>query len=218
MKKYTAEAIGTFGLVFFGTGAIVVDEITRGAVTHIGVSMTFGLIVLSMIFGFGDISGAHLNPAVTIGFWSSGRFPGREVLPYILSQSIGAIGASVLLLLLFPQSATLGMTNPAGSAIQSFILEIVLTFFLMLVIMSVSEGSKEKGMFAAIAIGSVIMLEALFAGPVSGASMNPARSLGPAVMMGRYNTLWIYLLAPPLGSLIAVITWRFFRKDRIPPS
>jgi aquaporin Z len=216
MKKYAAEAIGTFGLVFCGTGAIIINEITGGAVTHVGISLTFGLIILSMIFAIGDISGAHLNPAVTIGFWSSGKFSGKAVLPYILSQCAGAAAASGLLAVLFPESSTLGMTIPFGSSLQSFVLETILTFFLMLVVMSVAEGSKEKGLFAGIAIGAVITLEALFAGPISGASMNPARSLGPAIMMGKYEHLWIYLVAPVLGSLTAVLTWRLFREPEGP--
>lgn len=206
MKAYFAEAVGTFCLVFAGTGAIVIDTVSGGAITHVGVAMTFGLIVLAMIYTVGDVSGAHLNPAVTIGFTIAGRFAARGVLPYILSQCAGAFAASGLLRALFPGNATLGATLPAGSAMQSFILETVLTAMLMFVILCVSIGAKEKGITAGIAVGSVIALEAMFAGPICGASMNPARSLAPAVVSGHLEHLWIYLLAPVLGALLAVPT------------
>lgn len=176
--------------MFAGTGAIVIDQASGGAITHVGVALTFGLIVLAMIYTVGDISGAHLNPAVTIGFWSARRMSGREVLPYITSQTIGAILASGLLRFLFPENKLLGATLPAGSEMQSFVLEAVLTFFLMLTILNVSTGLKEKGITAGIAVGSVIALEAMFAGPISGASMNPARSLAPALISGHFEHLW----------------------------
>jgi aquaporin NIP len=212
MKRYFAEILGTFALVFAGTGAIVIDEVSGGAITHVGVALTFGLIVLAMIYTVGDISGAHLNPAVTIGFWAARRLPGRDVLPYIASQITGAILASVLLRFLFPENKLLGATLPAGSEMQSFILEIVLTFFLMLTILNVSTGAKEKGVTAGIAIGAVIAFEAMFAGPVCGASMNPARSLAPALVSGHFEHLWIYLVAPPLGAVAAMLACRCVRE------
>ncbi len=216
MQKYVAEIIGTFALVFCGTGAIVINEITGGAVTHIGIAITFGLIVLSMIYTFGDVSGAHLNPAVTLGFWALRLFPVKELAPYIGSQITGALLASLLLRFLFPSSQNLGATLPAGSDWQSFVLEIVLSFLLMLVIIKVSHGAKETGWFAGIAIGSVVLLEAMFAGPISGASMNPARSLAPAVVSGNIGQVWIYLSAPILGALLAVLVGKtMFLKDRI---
>jgi aquaporin NIP len=208
MKKYYAEIIGTFGLVFAGTGAIIINDVSGGAITHAGIALTFGLIVLAMIYTVGDISGAHLNPAVTIGFWAARRMSGREVLPYIVSQIIGAILASGLLRFLFSENKLLGATLPAGSEMQSFILETVLTFFLMLTILNVSTGSKEKGITAGIAVGSVIALEAMFAGPICGASMNPARSLAPALVAGHFEHLWIYLVAPPLGAVAAMFGCR----------
>ena len=180
MKKLCAESFGTFGLVFAGTGAIIINEASHGAITHVGIALTFGLIILAMIYTFGDISGAHFNPAVTIGFWAARRLPGRDVAPYITSQCVGALLASGTLRFLFPDNVLLGATMPAGSELQSFVLEIILTFFLMLTILNVSTGAKEKGITAGIAVGSVIALEALFAGPICGASMNPARSLAPA--------------------------------------
>src|ERR1700681_3734060 len=181
MRKYTAEFIGTFALVFCGTGAVKIDEVTKGAVTHVGVAITFGLIVMAMIYAMGEKSGAHMNPAVTFAFFINGNFPGKEVLFYIISQLGGALVASLVLKLLFPDSVTLGASLPAGTAMQSFILEFILTFLLILVIVNVATGSKEQGLFAGMAIGSVVLLEAMFAGPVSGASMNPARSLAPAI-------------------------------------
>ena len=158
MKKISAEILGTFALVFAGTGAIVIDQVSSGAITHVGVALTFGLTVLAMIYTVGDISGAHLNPAVTVGFWAARRMSGREVLPYLASQFTGAILASGLLRFLFPEHKLLGATLPAGSEMQSFVLEAVLTFFLMLTILNVSTGSKEKGITAGIAVGSVIAL------------------------------------------------------------
>ena len=185
MKSLFAEFLGTAALVFAGTGAIIINDVSGGAITHAGIALTFGLIVLSMIYTFGDISGAHLNPAVTIGFWAARRFDGARVLPYVGAQIGGALAASLLLHALFPTHTTLGATLPADTVAQSFILEIVLTFILMLVILSVSTGAKEKGITAGIAIGAVIALEAMFAGPICGASMNPARSLAPALISGN---------------------------------
>lgn len=204
MKKYTAEAIGTFALVFAGTGAIVANDVSQGAVTHVGISITFGLIVMAMIYSIGDVSGAHINPAVTIAFWIGKRFDGKQVVPYITSQLLGAFAASGLLKLMFLQQQNLGATLPAGPWWQSFIFEIVLTFILMFVILNVSSGGKEKGIMAGAAIGSTVALEALFAGPICGASMNPARSIAPAVVSGQLDYFWIYLVAPVLGALLAI--------------
>jgi len=203
-QKLLAEALGTFTLVFAGTGAIVINEASGGAITHPGIALTFGLVVLAMIHTFGDVSGAHLNPAVTAAFAAAGRFPWRAVPGYLGAQMTGALAASGLLRFLFPQAATLGATLPAGPPMQSWVLELVLTAILMLTILSVSTGGKEKGITAGIAIGSVIALEALFAGPISGASMNPARSLAPALISGTLEHLWIYLTAPALGALLAI--------------
>jgi aquaporin Z len=175
------------------------------------VALTFGLVVMAMIHTFGDVSGAHMNPAVTLAFAVSGRFSWSAVAGYIVAQLAGAFAASGFLNLLFPSSPTLGATLPAGSVAQSFVLEIVLTAILMLTILSVSTGAREKGVNAAIAIGSVVGLEAMFAGPISGASMNPARSLAPAVMSGNFQHLWLYPVATVLGALIAVPLSRLVR-------
>jgi aquaporin Z len=212
VKKYAAEFIGTFALVFAGTGAIVVNEISHGAVTHVGIALTFGLVVLVMIYTLGDISGAHINPAVTIGFWFARRLSWREALPYVASQFAGAMAAAAMMKVLFPDARTLGATQPAGPAFQSFVLEVLLTALLMFVILGVSTGAREKGITAGIVVGSVIALAAMFAGPISGASMNPARSLGPALVSGQIASLWIYLSAPLVGSALAVIGCRCVRE------
>lgn len=210
-KKYIAEIIGTFAMVFCGTGAIIVNQQTNGVITHAGVACTWGLIVAAMIYALGNISGAHFNPAVTIGFWLAKAFPAKEILPYVLSQAIGAFVASIVLRILFPLNETLGASLPSGIVMQSFVLEIILTFFLMLVIMQVAQGSKEQGMFAGLAIGSVVLLEAMFAGPVCGASMNPMRSLAPAVISGHVEHLWVYLSAPFIGSALGVVLWKVMK-------
>jgi aquaporin NIP len=205
MNKLLAELLGTFTLVFAGTGAIVINSASQGVITHAGIALVFGLVVLAMIHTFGDVSGAHLNPAVTLAFAAAGRLAWRDVPGYLAAQAAGALAASSLLHFLFPQDSTfLGATLPAGDGMQSFVFEAVLTGILMLTILSVSTGAKEKGVTAGIAIGAVIALEAMFAGPVSGASMNPARSLAPALVSGHLEHLWIYLTAPVLGALAAV--------------
>jgi aquaporin NIP len=204
MRKLAAEGIGTFFLVFAGTGAIVINDVSGGAITHVGIALTFGLVVLALIHALGDVSGAHFNPAVTLGFVLARRFPLRAAGQYIAAQLLGAIAASACLKIMFPFHPNLGATIPRGGVEQSFILEAILTAFLMFVILCVSTGAKEKGLMAGVAIGAVIGLEALFAGPISGASMNPARSLAPAVMSGRLDAVWVYLIAPVLGALIAV--------------
>ncbi|MFZ3090884.1 MAG: aquaporin [Nitrospirota bacterium] len=212
MKKYIAEFFGTFALVFAGTGAIIINDVSGGVITHVGIALTFGLVVMAVIYAVGDISGAHLNPAVSFAFWASRRFPGRSVLPYIISQCSGALLASLTLRLLFMEHPTLGSTLPAGPVVQSFVMEIILTGFLIFVILNVSSGAKEKGLMAGIAVGAVVGLEALFAGPISGASMNPARSLAPALLSGNLNALWIYIAAPIFGSYLGVMACRGIRN------
>jgi len=206
-KKLAGECFGTFALVFAGTGAIVIDEVTGGGVSHIGIALTFGLIVLAMVYTLGDISGAHINPAVTIGFWAARRFDARKVLPYIVSQCVGAFLASAILRMLFPVNLTLGATIPAGPVLQSFILELILTALLMFAILGVSTGAREKGITAGIVVGSVIGLEAMFAGPICGASMNPARSFGPAFGMMHWQFHWMYWVAPIAGACAAALVY-----------
>ena len=214
IRKSVSEILGTFALVFCGTGAIVIDNVSHGAVSHVGVAVTFGLIVMAMIYGLGEVSGAHLNPAVSIAFALAGRLPAKALAPYIASQIVGALLASVVLRLLFPTDQLLGATIPAGSPWQSFVLELLLTYILMIVIINVATGPKEQGLFAGIAIGSVILLEAMFAGPICGASMNPARSLAPAIVSGHIEYLWVYLTAPVIGAALAIPTWTYLKAKQ----
>jgi aquaporin Z len=208
IKRLTAEAFGTFALVFAGTAAITINEVSGGAVTHLGVSLTFGLIVLAMIFSLGDVSGAHINPAVTLAFYAARRFEGRMVFPYIASQCAGAVLASLTVWAMFADHPRLGSTIPAGSPFQSLALEFVMTLILMYVILTVSKRWQ-----AAVAVGAVVALEALFGGPISGASMNPARSLAPALVSGHIEHLWVYFAGPILGALLAVSVCRCTREQ-----
>jgi aquaporin NIP len=209
IKKYTAEFIGTFALVFAGCGAIIINDTSGGAVSSLGIGLVFGLIIMTMIYTLGDISGAHFNPAVSFGFWLAQRLPARELILFIFSQVSGALTASLFLRMIFPLHRSLGATMPHYiSTGGDFLFETLLTFFLMFVIIHVSQGSKEKGLMAGVAIGGMVALEAIFAGPVTGASMNPARSFGPAFVSGNLDYLWIYLTAPFLGAAIAVWCWR----------
>ncbi len=203
-KALIAEAVGTFCLVFVGTGAIVVNQLSQGAISHLGIAASFGLVVMVLIYAFGDHSGAHFNPAVSIAFWLNKRFPGSSVFPYMLAQLIGAFCASLSIKALFPNAISLGETIPSGSIIQSFMLEGFLTLFLIVVILNVTSGSKEKGLLAGIAIGATVGLEALFAGPISGASMNPVRSIAPAIVGANMETIWIYIAAPTIAAFLSV--------------
>lgn len=212
MKNYIAEFLGTFAMVFCGTAAMVVNDLT-GVITHPGVAITWGLIVTGMIYAFAEISGAHFNPAVTIAFSYAKKFPWKEVPKYILSQCLGAITASLLVWMFWPESETLGATIPSIVVWKAFILEFLLTFFLMLVIINVSTGSKEIGTMAGIAIGGIVLLEAMFAGPMTKASMNPARSLGPALVSGNLSELWLYIVAPILGAIVAVMSCKLVKDD-----
>ena len=213
-RKCMAEIIGTYILVFCGTGAIIINQQSAGAITHVGIAITFGFVVMSLIYALGDISGAHMNPAVSIAFVIAKKFSVKALLPYIISQLAGAILASLTLKLLFPANEFLGGTNPSGSDWQSFVLEFLLSFFLMLVIINVATGSKEVGMFAGLAIGSVVLLEAMFAGPICGASMNPARSIGPALVSMHLQSIWIYILAPIFGAASAIPCWQYLKNKQ----
>ena len=208
-RRLGAEAFGTFCLIFAGAGAAVVNEVTAGGVTNVGVALVFGLVVMAMIYALGNVSGCHINPAVTLGLCAAGRFDRCLVLPYIGSQCVGAFLASGTLRILFPESRTLGATIPAGSDLQSLMLEFLLTMILMFVILSVSAGGSDGKLLGGIVIGGVIGLEALFSGPISGASMNPARSFAPAVVSMHLDHVWIYIVAPLAGALVAGPLWHF---------
>lgn len=211
LNRAAAEFIGTFALVFAGAGAIVISFERGGAISHEGVAATFGLAIMVMIYAVGHISGAHFNPGVTLGFAVARRFPFAEVPAYWAAQFVAAIAAAALLRALFGNIANLGATLPAGSEGDSFILEVVMTFFLMFVIISVATDARAVGHAAAIAIGGTVGLDAMFGGPISGASMNTARSLGPALVSGELRSLWVYLAAPPIGAVLGALTYEFIR-------
>ena len=204
-----AEFIGTFAMVLCGTAAMAVNE-TTGAVAHEGVAITWGLIVMVMIYAFGEQSGAHFNPAVTLSFALAKRFSWKLVLPYWLTQFTAAICASLVVSALIPESNYIGATIPSIPQTHAFWLEFLLSFFLMIVILHISTGSKEIGPVAGLAIGSVILLEAMFAGPLTNASMNPARSLGPALVGNHWEPIWLYIAAPITGMALAVVLFYFF--------
>lgn len=211
VRRAGAEAIGTFALVFAGCGAIMVNTLTDGLVGHGGVAAAFGLAIGVMVYATGHISGAHFNPAVSLGFASMGQFAWREVPAYILAQCAAAIGAAVLLRALLGPVASIGTTIPAGSAGQSIALEVVLTFFLMFVIAAVATDDRAPGRTAGLAIGGTVALGAIVGGPISGGSMNPARSLGPALVSGDLSQFWIYVVGPVAGALLGAASYRLVR-------
>ena len=204
MPRYWSEFIGTFALVFVGTGAIASDAVFGGVVSSLGVALAFGLTVMIMIYAVGDVSGAHFNPAVSLGFWWAGRLERAELGRYVGSQAAGEVAASLCLRVLLPESPTLGVTLPQVALGAAFAVEVAISFLLMFVILQLVLGSPSpKGVVGA-AVGATIVCAALFAGPLTGASMNPARSLGPALVSGQLEGLWLFLLAPPIGALLAV--------------
>ena len=213
-REVLAEALGTFILVFAITGAIMTQEISEGAITHLGISFVSGAVVTVLIYGLGHISQAHFNPAVTLAFWSSGFFPKNRVFPYILAQCFGAIAASLTLLITLGRVGNLGATVPLEENwLQSLILEGILTFILMLVILGSGLDRRAPLGFAGIAISLTVALEAAFMGPITGASMNPARSLGPALVSGVWEAHWIYWIAPIVGAQLSVIVYRVLSND-----
>jgi MIP family channel proteins len=215
LKALVAEFIGTFALVFAGCGAIMVESTTQ-QLGHLGVAASFGLVIMVMIYAVGHVSGAHFNPAVTAAFAMTRHFPVGHVPGYWLAQLLGALAAALLLRGTVGDVALLGTTLPAGSDGQSLVFELVLSFFLMFVIMAVATDTRAVGEAAAIAIGATVGLDALFGGPVSGASMNPARSLGPALLSGHLESQWIYVLGPVAGMAAAAFTYRYLRAERAP--
>jgi MIP family channel proteins len=211
-RRLAAEIVGTFALVFAGCGAVMVDAKT-GALGHVGVAITFGLVIMAMIYAVGHISGAHFNPAVTFAFALSRHFPWPRAFGYWGAQLVGALVAAAILRGSLGSIAHVGATLPSGSQGQSFLWEFVLTFFLMFVIMAVATDTRAVGEAAAIAIGGTVLLDAMFGGPISGASMNPARSIGPAFVSGDLHALWLYIAAPILGATLAALTYQFVRGE-----
>lgn len=208
-KRAAAETIGTFALTFVGCAAVITNATHDSALGLLGIALAFGLVIGVMVISIGDVSGCHINPAVTAGFVIAGRMRAADGVVYWIAQCIGAILAALLLRAVFTGTEVLGVTNPAegSSDMQCLALEAITTFFLMFVILCVATGSKEQGLMAGIAIGGAIVFDILFAGPISGASMNPARSLGPALIAGDLENLWIYLVGPLAGAAIAVGAW-----------
>jgi MIP family channel proteins len=213
LRALTAEAIGTFALVFAGAGAVMVDAKTH-ALGHVGVAITFGLVIMAMIYAVGHISGAHFNAAVTFAFALTRHFPWPRAACYWLAQFVGAVTAAAILRGSLGNIAHVGATLPSGSQAQSFLWELVLTFLLMFVIMAVATDTRAVGEAAAIAIGGTIGLDAMFGGPISGASMNPMRSLGPALISGDLHALWLYILAPLIGAALGGMAYQFVRGEQ----
>lgn len=216
-RALAAEGIGTFALVFAGAGAIMVDAKT-GALGHVGVAITFGLVIAAMIYAVGHISGAHFNPAVSFAFALTRHFPWARAGAYWLAQLAGALAAALLLRALLGDVGNVGATLPSGSQGQSFVWEIVLTFFLMFVIVAVATDTRAIGEAAALAIGATVGLDAMFGGPISGASMNPARSLGPGLVAGELSALWLYVAAPLVGAGLGAFAYQFVRGEETRPA
>ena len=212
--RLAAEALGTYFLVFAATGAVAVDAVTHGTLGNIGMSLACGLVAFAMIEAIGDVSGAHMNPAVSVGFALAGRFPWRQVPGYVVAQFVGAFAASFTVRALLPESPTLGEHSPHIIATRAFALECLLGLFLMMTILGVTAKAKERGLQAGLAIGAAVFLGVLVAGPISGGSMNPVRSIAPGVVSGRTDELWIYVLAPMLGAAIAGVGSGLAKRHR----
>lgn len=216
-RRYAAEAIGTFFLVLIGPGAVAVNARFDGAIGVAGIALAFAFVIIAMVFALGHLSGAHLNPAVTLGFWSVRRFPGRDVAPYVLAQLAGAVGAAAVLRLILANAGSLGATIPAIPAAHALLVEFLLSFALMLVIMAVATDARVTDGFAPIAVGLTVGFCAMVGGPMTGASMNPARSLGPALLSGAWTLHWIYWLAPFTGAVAAAKSYEWLRAASVPP-
>ena len=214
LRRAAAEGFGAFALVFAGCGAIIAEAEHPGSLGVVGIALVFGLIVMAMVYATGHLSGAHLNPAVTLAFTLTRHLPRTEALAYVAAQVLGALAAALLLAAVWPsQPADLGTTLPTVGVGSAFAYELVLTAFLMFVIMAVATDTRAAGAGAAIAIGGTVGLDALFGGPVTGASMNPARSLGPALVSGELTDLWLYLLAPALGAAFGALAYQLVRGE-----
>jgi MIP family channel proteins len=214
LRVLAAEAIGTFALVFAGAGAVMVDAKTK-QLGHVGVAITFGLVIMAMIYAVGHVSGAHFNGAVTFAFALSRYFPWSKAVWYWAAQLFGALVAAALLRASLGNIAHVGATLPSGSQAQSFLWELIMTAFLMFVILAVATDTRAVGEAAAIAIGATIGLDAMFGGPISGASMNPMRSAGPALVSGDLHALWLYIVAPIIGASIGAVAYQFVRGEQV---
>jgi aquaporin NIP len=217
LRAMTAEAIGTFALVFAGCGAIMVDAKTH-QLGHVGVAITFGLVIMFGIYAVGHISGAHFNAAVTFAFALTRHFPWPRAFAYWCAQFVGAIVAAAVLRGSLRNIAHVGATLPSGSQGQACLWEAVMSAFLMFVILAVATDTRAVGEAAAIAIGGTIGLDAMFGGPVTGASMNPMRSLGPALISGDLHALWLYILAPIVGTSVGGLAYQFVRGEQTRPA
>ena len=212
-RRVAAEALAAFTLVFAGCGAIVTEGVHHGALGSVGIALAFGLVIMVMVYATGHLSGAHINPSVTIAFTLTRHFPPREAVAYIAGQVAGAIVAAMLLLAVWPsEPAALGATVPTVAAGSAVVYEALMTAFLMFVIMAVATDTRAVGAAAAIAIGGTIGLDALFGGPITGASMNPARSLGPALASGTWTDFWVYLVGPIVGASLGALAYQLVRK------
>jgi MIP family channel proteins len=213
-RRAAAECLGVFALVFAGCGAIVTEAADPGSLGTVGIALVFGLVVMAMVYATGHLSGAHLNPAVTLAFVLTRHFPRTEAAAYVGAQAAGALAAAALLAAIWPsEPAALGATLPTIGTGSAFVYEVVLTAFLMFVIMAVATDARAVGAAAAIAIGGTVGLDALFGGPITGASMNPARSLGPALLSGELRDLWLYLVAPPVGAALGALAYQLVRGE-----
>lgn len=215
MKKYLSEFLGTFILLFTGTGCVVVNQQFGGALGLPGIAAVWGLVIIALIYAFGDISGTHINPAVTVAFAVDKRFEWKEVPGFLSAQLLGALAGSGFLHYLFPENTTLAVTQPSGSDLQALLMETVMTCILMLVVLRVSTGAKEKGITAGIAIGATVWLLVLFGGPVCGTGLNPTRSLAPAIVTGNFHSLWVYIAGPFVGALAAVGIHRVLHAEPV---
>lgn len=216
-RRALAEGLAAFALVFAGCGAVVADTHYAGALGAVGVSLVFGLVIMVMVYATGHLSGAHINPAVTLAFTLTRHFPPRDALAYVAAQILGAVAAALVLLAVWPgHPADLGATVPSIAVASAFVYELVMTAFLMFVIMAVATDTRAVGAAAAIAIGGTIALDALFGGPATGASMNPARSLGPALVSGQWRDFWIYATAPIAGAALGALAYQLVRGEPLP--
>jgi len=220
LRKCTAEFLGSFAIVFVGCGAIIANQLSNGAVSHVGIAVSFGLVVMAMIYATGHISGAHFNPAVTAAFSITGHFSKKEAIPYIVAQLAGATAASLIhyVTLVVPKATDLniGVTLPFDDLFMTaFVYEFMLTFFLMYIIMAVATDSRAVSKAGAIAVGGTVLFEAMFAGPICNASMNPARSFGPALVSGNWTHFYAYVFGPVLGAIVGALVYEFTKKERV---